>query len=54
MEIHRFWNQKPSRAEIFRIWNAAKRLGEIPASWSYARHGELRQCYSGLVLCANA
>lgn len=51
MEIHKFFNN-PSRKEIFAIWNAAKRLGEIPASWSFAKRGEVRQVWGGWVLVA--
>jgi hypothetical protein len=54
MELHRFFSNYPTRAELFRAWNASKRLGEIPTSWSFARHGWIGRTWSGWTLFANA
>ncbi len=52
IELHRFFNHYPTFSEIFRVWNAAKVNGEIPQSWSYSKHGDIRQTYSGWTLFA--
>lgn len=51
--IHK-WGHRPPRRDVLAVWRAAKDLGDIPRSWSFVRHGEVRQVWGGFALMARA